>query len=104
MGEFGRAITLPCPVEGAPEPEVTWARNGIPLSETPNLRFNAMSNRSLHINFLRLEDGGMFQCSAANEAGEVVGYTWLKVKSELKRDEMCSLVSPVFILFHSFLS
>ncbi len=123
-GEFGRAMTLGCRVTGTPEPKVVWSRNGVPLSETPNLRsvtqnsdplartvvpnrclrvpnfttpspsphqsahlcisnrFNAMENRSLHINFLRLEDSGMFQCSASNEAGDIVDYTWLRVTSE----------------------
>ena len=28
-----------------------------------------------------MEDSGMFQCLAANEAGEDSIYTWLKVKS-----------------------
>ena len=38
---------------------------------------------SLHINFLRQEDSGMFECMAENEAGDIVGYTWLRVKSKL---------------------
>jgi hypothetical protein len=29
-----------------------------------------------------MEDSGMFQCLAANEAGEDSVYTWLKVKSK----------------------
>ena len=37
-GEFGKAITVPCDVHSVPSPNVTWFRNGIPLSETPNLR------------------------------------------------------------------
>ena len=91
LGEFGKALTVPCDVHGVPEPNVTWYRNGIPLSETPNLRFDVIrksedergSVNSLHINFLRQEDSGMFECMAQNEAGDIVGYTWLRVKSEL---------------------
>lgn len=37
---------------------------------------------SLKIQKLAMEDGGMFQCVAANSAGEASAYTWLKVKSE----------------------
>ena len=89
LGEFGKAITVPCDVHGVPTPNVTWYRNGIPLSETPNLRFEVIkkesdergSLNSLHINFLRQEDSGMFQCLADNEAGDIVGYTWLRVKT-----------------------
>ena len=103
VGEFGREITIPCNVHGVPKPNVTWYRNGKPLSETPNLRFSVgssgdlkqsskktsaqgrrrkISNNDLQINFLRLEDSGMFQCSASNAAGDLVGYTWLRVKSK----------------------
>ena len=104
VGEFGREITLPCNVHGVPKPNVTWFRNGKPLSETPNIRFSVgssgnlkksskkktssqgqrgiISNNDLKINFLRLEDSGMFQCSASNAAGDLVGYTWLRVKSK----------------------
>ena len=38
LGEFGKAITVPCDVHAVPKPNLTWYRNGIPLSETPNLR------------------------------------------------------------------
>ena len=108
VGEFGREITIPCNVHGVPPPNVTWFRNGKPLSETPNLRFTVgssgsgekpkklkgketskdqgqkrkISSNDLKINFLRLEDSGMFQCSASNPAGDLVGYTWLRVKSK----------------------
>ena len=92
-GEFGKAITVPCDVHSVPSPNVTWFRNGIPLSETPNLRFEVIRKEaddenghplhSLHINFLRQEDSGMFECMAENEAGDIVGYTWLRVKSTL---------------------
>ena len=103
VGEFGREITIPCDVHGVPNPNITWFRDGIPLTETPNLRFSVgsvgdakiatketsksgqngkISNNNLQINFLRLEDSGMFQCSASNAAGDLVGYTWLRVKSK----------------------
>ncbi|XP_059099411.1 protein sidekick-like isoform X3 [Tigriopus californicus] len=81
QGEFGKALTLPCDIQGQPQPEVKWLRNGVPLSETPNLRVSEMSNNSIHINFMRLEDSGMFQCTGENQAGTITGYTWLKVKT-----------------------
>jgi protein sidekick len=37
---------------------------------------------SLMIKRLTMEDSGMFQCLAMNEAGEASSYTWLKAKSE----------------------
>jgi len=50
---------------------------------------------ALEISFLRLEDSGVYQCSAENSAGEIVGYTWLKVKSERNR----SAENPNFFPF-----
>ena len=83
LGEFGHSLTLPCAVDGSPAPDVTWYRDGLPLSETPNLRFSVLKNNdSLHISFMRQEDSGMFQCLASNEAGDVTAYTWLRVKSK----------------------
>ena len=39
LGEFGKAITVPCDVHAVPKPNLTWYRNGILLSETPNSRY-----------------------------------------------------------------
>ena len=86
LGEFGHSLTLPCAVDGSPAPDVIWYRDGVPLSETPNLRFSVLkNNNSLYISYMRQEDSGMFQCLASNEAGDVTAYTWLRVKSKLGR-------------------
>ena len=86
LGEFGQSLTLACAVDGSPAPDVSWYRDGVPLSETPNLRFSVLKNNdSLHISFMRQEDSGMFQCLASNEAGDVTAYTWLRVKSKLSQ-------------------
>jgi hypothetical protein len=45
-------------------------------------RYSVIEDGSLVIRKLRMEDSGMFQCLAANEAGEDSVYTWLKVKSK----------------------
>ena len=83
LGEFGHSLTLPCAVDGSPAPDVTWYRDGVPLSETPNLRFSVLkNNNSLYISYMRQEDSGMFQCLASNEAGDVTAYTRLRVKSK----------------------
>ena len=88
LGEFGKEISLPCDVGGIPDPNVTWYRDGMPISEIPNLRYktkageNAADN-ALKINFLKLDDSSMFQCRAENEGGDLVGYSWLRVKSKL---------------------
>jgi len=86
-GEFGKEINLPCDVVGTPDPNVTWHRDGVPVAELLSLRYKTVSEEvernSLRISFLKLNDSGMFQCKASNDAGEIVGYSWLRVKSKL---------------------
>jgi hypothetical protein len=45
-------------------------------------RFEILDDGSLTIKSVAVEDAGMFQCLAKNEAGEQSMYTWLRVKSE----------------------
>ena len=82
LGEFGKEFEIPCDVGGSPRPNVTWYRDAEPLSNIPAVRYSILGNNSLHINYMRREDSGMFQCSASNEAGYITGYTWLRVKSK----------------------
>eukprot|EP00090_Calanus_glacialis_P041134 TRINITY_DN7227_c0_g1_i2.p1 TRINITY_DN7227_c0_g1~~TRINITY_DN7227_c0_g1_i2.p1 ORF type:complete len:2186 (-),score=220.82 TRINITY_DN7227_c0_g1_i2:579-7136(-) len=83
LGEFGKEFEIPCDVAGSPRPNVTWYRDAEPLSNIPAVRYNILGNDSLHINYMRREDSGMFQCSASNEAGYITGYTWLRVKTSV---------------------
>ena len=82
LGEFGKEFEIPCDVGGSPRPNVTWYRDAEPLSNIPAVRYSILGNNSLHINYMRREDSGMFQCSASNQAGYITGYTWLRVKSK----------------------
>jgi protein sidekick len=81
LGEVGSELEVPCSVQGEPRPNVTWYRDAVPLSDIPAVRYSILENNSLHINYMRREDSGMFQCSASNEAGYITGYTWLRVKT-----------------------
>ena len=45
-----------------------------------------LEDGSMTIKKLTMEDSGMFQCLALNEAGEASSYTWLKAKSKQKFD------------------
>ena len=84
LGEYGSPITLPCEAVGIPVPKITWYRNSEKLNILPNggQQYTLQEDGSLLIKKLRMEDTGMFQCLASNEAGEDSAYTWLKVKSE----------------------
>ena len=98
FGEFGKEITLPCDVGGTPAPNVTWYRDGMPITEIPNLRYKIGSDENdptaLKINYLKLDDSSLFQCKAENDAGDIVGYSWLRVKSKSLRSQKSPVRHP----------
>ncbi|KAH0618306.1 hypothetical protein JD844_017377 [Phrynosoma platyrhinos] len=62
-------ISLTCEVTGFPPPDLSWLKNGKPLS----LNTNALiipGGRTLQIPRARLSDGGEYVCIARNIAGE----------------------------------
>ncbi|XP_069695045.1 protein sidekick isoform X3 [Periplaneta americana] len=81
LGEYGTTVTLPCEAVGAPNPNIIWFRNTERVETVSGNRYSVIEDGSLVIKKLRMEDSGMFQCLAANEAGEDSIYTWLKVKT-----------------------
>ncbi|XP_055613324.1 hemicentin-1-like [Uranotaenia lowii] len=56
--QFGETVTLQCPVEGSPDPEVMWHFNESPL--TKDLEFMAT-----------WDDSGIYSCNATNKFGSV---------------------------------
>ncbi|XP_045518694.1 protein sidekick isoform X1 [Pieris brassicae] len=94
-GEYGNAIVLECNVQGTPLPGITWYKDarkiasvGADAGEADNAdvddgggRYRVEVDRSLVINDLKMEDMGIYQCIASNEAGESSIYTWLKIKT-----------------------
>jgi protein sidekick len=96
FGEFGSNVVLECDVQGLPLPSITWYKDSKKIatvgSDAANNddadvydgegRYRVEVDRSLVINNLRMEDMGIYQCIASNEAGETSIYTWLKIKSK----------------------
>ncbi|PSN39774.1 Protein sidekick [Blattella germanica] len=83
LGEYGTTVTLPCEAVGVPNPNIVWFRNTERVEGISGNRYSVIEDGSLVIKKLRMEDSGMFQCLAANEAGEDSIYTWLKVKTAI---------------------
>lgn len=95
FGEFGSTIVLECNVQGIPMPGITWYKDakkiasvGADTEESDNAdvddgggRYRVEVDRSLVISNLKMEDMGIYQCIASNDAGESSIYTWLKIKS-----------------------
>ena len=83
--EYSARMEIPCDVSGFPDPYVSWFRNAeaIDLSQSVYVK---RSDNSLVIEKISLDDSGVFQCLASNEAGERSSYAWVRVKSKSKFD------------------
>eukprot|EP00071_Canis_lupus_P006937 XP_005622503.1 hemicentin-1 isoform X3 [Canis lupus familiaris] len=66
----GQQLTLPCALlAGNPIPERRWIKNSAMLVQNPYI--TVRSDGSLHIERVRLQDGGKYTCVASNVAGTV---------------------------------
>nr|XP_048286978.1 hemicentin-1 isoform X1 [Myodes glareolus] len=64
----GQQLTLPCTLlAGNPIPERRWMKNSAMLVQNPYI--TVRSDGSLHIERVRLQDGGEYTCVATNVAG-----------------------------------
>ncbi|PVD21525.1 hypothetical protein C0Q70_17323 [Pomacea canaliculata] len=64
-------VSLTCPAQGSPAPNITWYRKGRPVSRygSPNLRLQD-NGRTLVIRSVQLPDFGDYSCQAVNPAGQ----------------------------------
>nr|XP_045732354.1 hemicentin-1 [Mirounga angustirostris] len=74
----GQQLTLPCALlAGNPIPERRWLKNSAMLVQNPYI--TVRSDGSLHIERVRLQDGGQYTCVASNVAGTINKTTTLDV-------------------------
>lgn len=81
--EYFSKLELPCEVSGFPEPFVTWFRNAEAIDLSMSL-YKKRNDNTLVIEKVSLDDSGVFQCLASNEAGEKSSYAWIKVMSKFQ--------------------
>lgn len=77
----GDQLVLTCTVKGDPEPQVTWTKNGKPLSSSEILSLKYKNGVStLTINEVFPEDEGVFVCTATNSIGSASSQSTIKIK------------------------
>ncbi|XP_069798458.1 hemicentin-1 [Narcine bancroftii] len=62
-----KPVTMVCEAKGSPNPEVTWNKDGHPISKS--IRQRILSTGALQIAFAQPQDTGRYTCTAANFAG-----------------------------------
>jgi hypothetical protein len=77
----GKSIRLPCEVAGDPQPQITWTKNGVRLSEVDPHYFISESG-SLEIFSADPDDTATYSCTAINIAGVKEKRISLFVQSE----------------------
>ena len=87
--EFNPLI-LPCPAEGTPRPQITWFKNGQPVTGK-ELGLALLDDGSLEITSAQAGDSGDYRCQAENIAGVAGLEVNVKVLSKL-----LLLLIPVF--------
>lgn len=76
------STVLNCLVQGYPSVNITWYRNGIPVSPSGDSHA-VLKNNSIVLHNLNWEDDGVFQCGAENFAGLFFVNLELKVQSKI---------------------
>ena len=61
-----QTATVSCDASGSPPPDVSWQRGGRLLPSYGSVR---QSGNELHIDDVRVSDGGTYVCLAKNSAG-----------------------------------
>uniref|UniRef100_A0A914ZCP1 Ig-like domain-containing protein n=1 Tax=Panagrolaimus superbus TaxID=310955 RepID=A0A914ZCP1_9BILA len=68
LAVLGKAIYLECPVDGIPQPIITWLKNGKPLD--PGGRYSFQQNNiTFGISNVESDDVGKYSCVAENKGG-----------------------------------
>uniref|UniRef100_A0AC34GE56 Ig-like domain-containing protein n=1 Tax=Panagrolaimus sp. ES5 TaxID=591445 RepID=A0AC34GE56_9BILA len=68
LAVLGKAIYLECPVDGIPQPVITWLKNGKPLDAGGRYSFQ-QNNITFGISNVETDDVGKYSCVAENKGG-----------------------------------
>ncbi|MGH0150089.1 UNVERIFIED_CONTAM: hypothetical protein FKN15_039689, partial [Acipenser sinensis] len=80
--EEGKPGFLHCQAKATPDPQVTWYRNSIDISDDG--RFKIFPNGTLCIHKVEVYDGTIYQCSSGTPAGRIDGQARVHVLERLK--------------------
>lgn len=62
-------IQLGCEVTGIPPPDIGWKKSGEDINYDASDNLLLLPNGALRINHVKVEDGGLYECTATSTAG-----------------------------------
>ncbi|KAF4800181.1 vascular endothelial growth factor receptor kdr-like protein [Turdus rufiventris] len=78
-------ILLECKVSGTPEPQVTWRKNGYPISAASGI---SMENNTLVIERVKKDDEGLYECRASNDLGHDSTSAFIKIQGSEEKSNI----------------
>ncbi|XP_068264512.1 vascular endothelial growth factor receptor kdr-like isoform X2 [Nyctibius grandis] len=78
-------IILECKVSGTPEPQITWRKNGYPISAASGI---SMENNTLVIERVKKDDEGLYECKAANDMGQDSTSAFIKIQGSEEKSNI----------------
>ncbi|OWK57202.1 Vascular endothelial growth factor receptor kdr-like [Lonchura striata] len=78
-------ILLECKVSGTPEPQVTWRKNGYPISAASGI---SMENNTLVIERVKKDDEGLYECQASNDLGQDSTSAFIKIQGSEEKSNI----------------
>ncbi|KAM6251984.1 vascular endothelial growth factor receptor kdr-like isoform 2-T2 [Spheniscus humboldti] len=78
-------IILECKVSGTPEPQITWRKNGYPISAASGI---SMENNTLVIERVKKDDEGLYECRASNDMGQDSTSAFIKIQGSEEKSNI----------------
>ncbi|XP_074456304.1 vascular endothelial growth factor receptor kdr-like isoform X1 [Larus michahellis] len=78
-------IILECKVSGTPEPQITWRKNGYPISAASGI---SMENNTLVIERVKKDDEGLYECKASNDMGQDSTSAFIKIQGSEEKSNI----------------
>uniref|UniRef100_A0A8C6N8T2 receptor protein-tyrosine kinase n=1 Tax=Melopsittacus undulatus TaxID=13146 RepID=A0A8C6N8T2_MELUD len=78
-------IILECKVGGTPEPQITWRKNGYPISAASGI---SMENNTLVIERVKKDDEGLYECKASNDMGQDSTSAFIKIQGSEEKSNI----------------
>ena len=79
----GSRAVLVCDADGLPKPDITWMKDGTELATTSGSQYTVQRTGSLQLSEVTVNDSGLYECIATNDAGTARRQVVLSVQGNL---------------------